>query len=163
MYPRLRSWSPVPWRSTESCAGCASCMACCLRLLRFQALLGLFRAVWVAYGAWGWNLIAAVGHGLALSNSFAAIVHGLSFANSFGAFRFQLLRFRATKNHQNRSKSRKKKWWNFNMIFDRFLVCLGWHFGSLWAPKSIPNRLKFGPRRLLKRYMLKNVIFHENI
>ena len=38
-------------------------------------------------------MIAAVGHGLALSNSFAAIGHGLALANSSGAFRFQLLRF----------------------------------------------------------------------
>ena len=36
---------------------------------------------------------AAVGHGLALSNSFAAVGHGLALSNSFGAFRFQLLRF----------------------------------------------------------------------
>ena len=38
------------------------------------------------------NSIAAVGHGLALSNSFAAVGHGLALANSNGAFRFQLLR-----------------------------------------------------------------------
>ena len=40
------------------------------------------------------SLVAAVGHGLALSNSFAAVGHGLALANSNGAFRFQLLRFR---------------------------------------------------------------------
>jgi len=32
-------------------------------------------------------LIAAVGHGLALSNSIAAVGHGLALSNSFGAFR----------------------------------------------------------------------------
>ena len=40
-------------------------------------------------------MIAAVGHGLALSNSFAVVGHGLALSNSFGAFRFQLLRFGA--------------------------------------------------------------------
>ena len=32
-------------------------------------------------------MIAAVGHGLALSNSIAAVGHGLALSNSFGAFR----------------------------------------------------------------------------
>ena len=47
------------------------------------------------------------------------------------------------------------------MIFDRFLVRLGCHFGSLWAPKSTPNRPKIGPRRLLKRNGLKKGNVHE--
>ena len=55
-----------------------SCLGCMLRVFLF------------------WNRsVAAVGHGLALSNSFAAVGHGLALANSNGAFRFQLLRFGA--------------------------------------------------------------------
>ena len=47
---------------------------------------------------------AAVGHRLALSSSFAVVGYGLALANSNGAFRFQLLRFRGDarlKNYQN--------------------------------------------------------------
>jgi hypothetical protein len=90
-------------------------------------------------------LIAAIGHGLALSNSFAAIVHGLSSANSSGAFRFsvaQVPRFWAvfgspkiTKFDQNRSKIMIKN----QDVFVRFLLRFGRHVGSFLGTQIDPK------------------------
>ena len=49
------------------------------------------------------------------------------------------------------------------MIFDLFLVRFGYHFGPIWEAKIDPNRSKFGPRRFLKRFLLKKMNFHENL
>ena len=46
-------------------------------------------------------------------------------------------------------------------FFDRFWVVLGCHFGSFLGAKIDPRRAKLGSRRLLKRYFLKKVNFHE--
>jgi hypothetical protein len=108
-------------------------------------------------------LIAAIGHGLALSNSFAAIVHGLSSANSSGAFRFSVAQVSSHEKSQKSVKIIQKINNKINMIFDSFLLRLGCHVGSLWAPKSTQNRPKFDPRRLLKRYLRKNVNVHEKL
>ena len=48
-------------------------------------------------------------------------------------------------------------------FFVRFWVVLGRHFGSFWGAKIDPRRAKLGSRRLLKRYVLKKVIFHEKL
>ena len=48
-------------------------------------------------------------------------------------------------------------------FFDRFLVVLGCHFGSFLGAKIDPRRAKLGSRRLLKRYFLKKVRFHEKL
>ena len=94
-------------------------------------------------------MIAAVGHGLALSNSFAAVGHGLALSNSFGAFRFQLLRFRAMDAHQKSPKSikiRLKKLTCFNMFLRSF-------FDRFGAPKGSQNRPKscqVGPKTALE-------------
>ena len=77
-----------------------------MRLLRLRALLGVLFGLFGLLGTLRTDLIAAVGHGLALSNSFAAVGHrlalsnsfaavghGLDLSNSFGPFCFQLLRF----------------------------------------------------------------------
>ena len=41
----------------------------------------LLLSVWVAGGAWGSNFLAAVGHGLVLSNSSAVVGHGRALSN----------------------------------------------------------------------------------
>ena len=51
----------------------------------------------------------------------------------------------------------------FNMFFDRFWFRFGTRFGAIWEANIDQNRTKFGPRRLLNRYFLKNVNFHEKL
>ena len=58
--------------------------------------------------------------GLLLSNSFAAVGHGLALSNSFGAFRFQLLRCLGARKDvavENwiLGKSKTRLTWNFHV------------------------------------------------
>ena len=62
-----------------------------------------------------------------------------------------------------RSKINQKIVLRFNMMFDLFWLRVGIRVGAIWGAKIDPNRAKFGPRRLLKRYFLQKAIFHENL
>ena len=46
-------------------------------------------------------------------------------------------------------------------LFLSFLIAFGTHLGAIWEAKIDPRWAKLGSRRLLKRYFLKNVNFHE--
>ena len=60
-------------------------------------------------------------------------------------------------------KNRSKKWSKFNIFFWSFLVSFGAHLGAIWEAKIDLRWPKLGLRRLLKRYFLKNVDFHETV
>ena len=49
----------------------------------------------------------------------------------------------------------------FVLFFVRFWVVFGRHLGSFLGAKIDPRRAKLGSRRLLERYFLKKVNFHE--
>ena len=49
----------------------------------------------------------------------------------------------------------------FDAFFDRFWSRFESYLGRIWGAKIVPNRPKFGPRRLLKRYFLQKMNFHE--
>ena len=48
-------------------------------------------------------------------------------------------------------------------LFLSFLIAFGTHLGAIWEAKIDPRWAKLGSRRLLKRYFLKNVNFHETL
>ena len=85
-------------------------------------------------------MIAAVGHGIALSNSVAAVSHGLALANSNGAFRFQLLRFRA-KTGLVFVNFRFKKLIKFQHVFS---IVFGRFWEPSWSLLGGQNRPKMG-------------------
>ena len=58
-------------------------------------------------------------------------------------------------------KNRSKKLLKINIFFLSFLIAFGTHLGAIWEAKIDPRWAKLGSRRLLKRYFLKNVNFHE--
>jgi len=60
-------------------------------------------------------------------------------------------------------KNRSKKGSKFNIVFLSFFVAFGTHLGAFWEAKIDPRAVKLGPRRLLKRYILKKVNFHETL
>ena len=51
----------------------------------------------------------------------------------------------------------------FDHFFDRFGVVSGRHLGSFGGAKIDPRRAKLGSRRVLERYFLQKVKFHEKL
>ena len=49
------------------------------------------------------------------------------------------------------------------MIFQSFWIRFGTHLGRIWEAKIDPRWAKLGSRRVLTRYFLQKVIFHEKL